>query len=85
MSLALIALCIWVVAATCIGMLPMRFHWRGAISLMVTGAPLLVWLFWVHGVWIGLVCVVAMGSILRWPALFLIRRVRRMLGVSRSG
>lgn len=85
MSLALIALCLWVVAATCVGMLPMRHHWRGAISLMATGAPLLGWIFWIHGLWIGLICVVAMASILRWPALFLIRRVGRMLGLRRSG
>ncbi len=85
MSAALILLCIWVVAATCIGMLPMRYHWRGAIGLMATGAPLLVWIFWTHGVWIGLACIVAMVSILRWPALFLIRRLGRLLGAKRSG
>ena len=85
MSLALIALCVWVVAATGIGVLPMRYHWRGAIGLMATGAPVLGWIFWVHGLWIGAICIVAMGSILRWPALFLIRRMARLFGRRRAG
>ncbi len=84
MNLSLITACAWVVAATCIGLMPMRFHWPGAIFLMIAAVPLLAWVFWVDGLLIGLVCLFAMGSILRWPTLFLIRKIGRLMGDKKS-
>ncbi|MEM1387692.1 MAG: DUF2484 family protein, partial [Pseudomonadota bacterium] len=44
--MSLIAFCIWAVAANFAGMLPSRRrHWPAAYALMVTGLPLLAWVF----------------------------------------
>jgi len=80
MSAPLILASIWAVCATVIGLLPGRFHWRGAITLMATAVPLLIWIAVAHGPWWTLGVLLAMMSILRWPVLFLARRIGRILG-----
>lgn len=69
--------CLWLIAANVIAMLPSRdHHWRAAYALIVVGIPLLGWVTWQAGpVW-GLILLGAGASILRWPLVHLLRRMR---------
>lgn len=74
MSLSLIFALGWLIAANVIGMFPSRHkHWPAAYGLITVGLPLLAWVFWQNGVWIGLLVLVAAASILRWPVRYLFR------------
>jgi hypothetical protein len=78
-----LALCLlWLIAANLIGMLPSRdLHWRAAYAMIAIGLPIWLWLVWAGGAVIGLVILIAAGSVLRWPVVYLARWLRRMLGV----
>jgi hypothetical protein len=79
MSLA--AACLWLIAANVIGMMPSRdHHWRAAYALIALGLPLLGWVVWDNGPWIGLVVLAMAASILRWPVRFLWRWIRARMG-----
>ena len=80
-----LALCLaWLIAANLIGMLPSRdYHWRAAYAMISIGLPLLGWLVWEGGLITGLVILVAAGSVLRWPVVYLARWLRRKLGAGR--
>lgn len=81
MSLPLILACLWLVVANVLAMIPSRDnHWTRAYVLMALGVPLLGWIMWEHGVWIGLLVLVAAMSLLRWPVIYLMRWVRRQVG-----
>lgn len=70
--------CLWLVVANLIAMLPSRdHHWRAAYGLIAAGIPILGWVTYEHGPWTGLLVLAAGASILRWPLVFLWRRVRR--------
>lgn len=85
MSLPLILACLWAVAANFAAMLPSRrSHWPAAWALLATAAPLLAWIFATDGFWVGLFCLVAALSILRWPALYFWRWVNRVIGIRDS-
>jgi hypothetical protein len=72
--------CIWIISAKLIAMMPTRdYHWRGAYVLAAIGLPILVFVFWQHGLWVGLVAMAAGGFVLRWPVYYLFRRIRRTL------
>ncbi|MFT4620638.1 MAG: hypothetical protein ACI9KS_000105 [Sulfitobacter sp.] len=77
----LVSLCIWVLVASVIGFAPRRFHWRGAIVLMLTAVPLLWVVYFELGPLWALGGFAAMASILRWPGLFLIRKIGRFVGL----
>ncbi|MEM1387693.1 MAG: DUF2484 family protein [Pseudomonadota bacterium] len=48
---------------------------------MISGLPLLAWVFWTEG-WIwGLLCLAAAISVLRWPAWYFWRWLNRLFGV----
>lgn len=81
MSLSLILAFGWLVLANVIGMFPSKHkHWPAAYVLIAVGVPLLGWVFWENGVWIGLIVFAAAASILRWPVRYLIRWVSTLLG-----
>lgn len=81
MSLSLILAFGWLVLANVIGMFPSKHkHWPAAYVLITVGVPLLGWVFWENGVWIGLLVFAAAASILRWPVRYLIRWVSTLLG-----
>jgi membrane-bound metal-dependent hydrolase YbcI (DUF457 family) len=74
MTLSLVAACLWAALATLIAMLPSRdHHWRAAYGLIAVGVPILGWVTYEGGPWIGLVVLAAGASILRWPLIFLWR------------
>lgn len=70
----------WVLVGTVIGLAPRRFHWRGAIVLLVTSLPLLFWIGTSAGLGWALGALAGMASILRWPLVFLFNRLRRLVG-----
>lgn len=81
MSLSLIAVCAWLVAANVLAMLPSKDnHWFRAYVLIALGLPLLGWVWWQNGIWWALAALVAGMSILRWPVRYLWRWVRRQVG-----
>ncbi|MCX7890668.1 MAG: DUF2484 family protein [Rhodobacteraceae bacterium] len=81
MSLSLLAACLWALAATVVAMLPSRdHHWRAAYVLIACGIPILGWVTFENGPWIGLLVFAAGASILRWPLIFLWRWLRRAGG-----
>ncbi len=78
MSGSLLLACLWAVTATLIAMLPSRDrHWRAAYLLIAAGVPILGWVTYQNGPWLGLIVFGAGVSILRWPLIHLWRRMRR--------
>lgn len=79
--IALVAALIWLVAANLIGMLPSKdHHWRNAYGLIAVGLPLLIWLTYENGAGWGLAFLIAAGSVLRWPLMYLWRWIRQRVG-----
>jgi hypothetical protein len=80
MNLSLILACLWVVLANLLAMLPSRDnHWRRAYLLIAVGVPLLGYVTWQNGPWIGLLALAAGISVLRWPVIYLGRWLRRQM------
>lgn len=74
MSPSLITACVWLVAANVIAMFPSKHsRWPAAYALIALGMPLLGWVFWQNGVWVGLAVLLAAASVLRWPVRYLVR------------
>jgi len=70
----------WLVLANVLGILPSKdHHWRRAYGLIAIGIPLLGYIIYENGPWIGLGFLIAALSILRWPVIYLGRWVRRIL------
>lgn len=68
MSLSLVLACLWAIAANLLAMLPSRdHHWRAACALIAAGVPLVGWVTWANGPWIGMLVLAAGVSVLRWP------------------
>lgn len=77
MSLSLVLTCLWFLVANVTAMLPSRdHHWTAAYVLFATGVPLLGWLTVEHGPVAGMVALAMGASVLRWPLIFLMRRLR---------
>ncbi|MDD9724273.1 DUF2484 family protein [Roseovarius sp. SK2] len=88
MSLSLVLACIWAVAANLLAMIPSRDnHWRRAYLLVAVGIPILGYVTWQNGPWVGLFVLAAGMSLLRWPVIYLGRWARRSVGgdVARDG
>jgi hypothetical protein len=70
--LSLILACIWAVSANVIAMFPSRnFHWPAAYVLIAVGVPILGFVTYEMGPWIGLLVLAAAASVLRWPVRYL--------------
>ncbi|KMW58053.1 UDP-N-acetylenolpyruvoylglucosamine reductase [Candidatus Rhodobacter oscarellae] len=77
MTLSLILACLWVLVASLAAMLPTRDrHWRLAYGLIAVGIPLLGYVTYQNGPWVGLLCLAAGVSVLRWPVIYLLRWLR---------
>ena len=80
MTLSLWAACLWVVLAAILAAIPSNdHHWRRAYFLIAIGVPLLGWVTYENGPWIGLATLIAGASFLRWPVIYLWRWVRRQV------
>ena len=75
--MALIALCLWVVAAWALQVVTTaKQSWPAAYGLIAVGMPLLVWL-WLSMGWVWVVVGLGvMASVLRWPLRFAWRWLR---------
>jgi uncharacterized protein DUF2484 len=81
MSLSLILAALWAIAANLLAMTPSRDnHWARAYALIAVGIPILGYVTWQNGPWIGLIVLVAAMSILRWPLYYLGRWIKARLG-----
>ena len=80
MNASIILACLWVVTASVIAMLPSkRHHWPAAYVLIAFGIPILGFVTYQNGPWLGLAAFFAGASILRWPVRYLVRWVRTRL------
>ena len=81
MNLSLILAALWALSANVTAMLPTKdYHWRAAYVLIALGIPILGYVTWQNGPWVGLIILVAGMSILRWPVIYLTRWLRRKAG-----
>ena len=81
MSWSLVLALLWLVVVNVRGMFPSRdHHWRFAYVMMVIGAPILVFVWWQHGILSALFVAVLAGWVMRWPVIYGWRWVRRKLG-----
>ncbi|MEM1429387.1 MAG: DUF2484 family protein [Pseudomonadota bacterium] len=77
MSVSLTLVCVWVLVASAVAFFPSkRHHWPHAYGLIAIGIPLLGFVTYENGPLVGLVCLIAGGSILRWPVLYAFRWMR---------
>jgi hypothetical protein len=77
MSVAMVLACLWLITANVVAMLPSRDqHWTAAYLLTAFGVPLLGWLTIEHGPVAGMLALAAGASVLRWPLIFLMRRLK---------
>jgi len=80
MTISLILACVWAILANVIAMFPSkRAHWPAACGLIVLGVPLLGYVTYENGPWIGLIVFAAGVSILRWPVIYLGRGITRSI------
>lgn len=80
MSVSLILACLWALLANVLAMLPSKDnHWRRAYWLLGLGIPLVGFVTYQNGPWIGLLVLVAGMSMLRWPMIYLGQWLRRAL------
>jgi hypothetical protein len=81
MTLSLTLACAWAILASVIAMFPSRRqHWPAAYGLIAVGIPLLGYVTYENGALVGLVVLAAGASIMRWPVVYLWRRVKRAFG-----
>ncbi len=73
--------CLWLIAANVAAMVPSKDnHWARAYVLIGIGLPLLGYIAYANGIWVGLLFLAAGMSVLRWPVIYLGRWARRILG-----
>ncbi len=69
--------CAWFILANLAAMLPSRDnHWQRAVALIVVGVPLLGWVTYQNGPWIGMLVLAGGMSVLRWPLVHMVRWLR---------
>jgi hypothetical protein len=79
MSIPLVLAALWALVANLLAMLPSRDqHWRSAYILIAVGIPIVGWITWAHGPWVGLLVLAGGMSVLRWPVIYLGRWIRRV-------
>ncbi|MHC0054102.1 DUF2484 family protein [Actibacterium sp. D379-3] len=76
MMQSLILAALWVIAASGVAFLPMRFQYVLGLVLLVLAVPLLVLLAVQHNVWIVLAALAAIVSMFRKPLFYYLRRAR---------
>ncbi|QYX55897.1 DUF2484 family protein [Roseovarius sp. SCSIO 43702] len=77
MSVSLILACLWALVANLLAMLPSRDnYWRAAYVLIALGVPIVGFVTYQNGPWVGLFVLGAGMSMLRWPVIYLGRWLR---------
>lgn len=78
--MSLIAVAVWLIVANVVAMFPSKdLHWRFAYIMIAIGVPILGWVTYENGPWVGLFALAAGGSVLRWPLIYLTRWLRRVM------
>ncbi|MFZ5962730.1 DUF2484 family protein [Thalassococcus sp. BH17M4-6] len=81
MTTSLILAFVWALAANVLAMIPSKdSHWTRAYVLIAIGIPLLGYVTYENGPWIGLLVLAAGMSVLRWPVRYLWRWVQGRFG-----
>ena len=81
MALSLTLACLWGLLANVLAMLPSKDnYWTRAYGLIVLGVPILIYVFWQHGIGLALVVLLAASWLLRWPVVYLFRWLRARIG-----
>jgi len=74
MNLSIALAAMWGVSANVLAMLPSKDnHWTRAYILIAVGIPILGFVTYQNGPWIGLIVLAAGMSVLRWPVIYLTR------------
>lgn len=77
--------CVWLVVANVLALLPSRDNlWTRAYVLISVGIPLLGYITYINGPLVGTAFLAAGCSVLRWPVVYLVRWMRRMVGKAES-
>ncbi len=78
MTVSLILAALWALIANILAMTPSKdHHWSNAYVLIGVGIPILGFVVWQHGPWIGMLVLAAGMSVLRWPVIYLGRWIKR--------
>ena len=78
MTVSLILAALWALIANILAMTPSKdHHWSNAYVLIGVGIPILGFVVWQHGPWIGMLVLAAGMSVLRWPVRYLLRYLSR--------
>lgn len=81
MSWSIILAAFWAVCANVLAMLPSKDnHWRRAYFLIALGVPILGYVTYENGPWVGLLVLLAGMSLLRWPVIYAARWLGRTFG-----
>lgn len=81
MTTSIILAALWALTANVLAVLPSRDnHWRRAYALIAVGIPILGYVTYENGPWIGLVVLLAGMSLLRWPVIHAARWLRERIG-----
>lgn len=75
MSWAVIAACLWVLAAALVALLPMRRQYAPGFVLLALVPVLAVWLSVFHGLWAGVLILLVFLSMFRKPLIYLGKRL----------
>lgn len=88
MNLSLVLACLWALVATIIAILPFKIHWPAAYLLIAIGIPILGFVTYENGPFVGLLVFAGGASMLRWPLYYLVRwfreRTNRRIGFDRE-
>ncbi len=76
MSLPLVIGCIWVLAATIVAMLPMKYQYVPGVALLVGAPALIIWIGYAHGWFFAVLGLFAFASMFRNPLIYFYRRAR---------
>lgn len=76
MSLPIVLGCLWVLAASAVAMLPMRWQYPPGIALLLAAPVLIVWLGVEHHWLVGVLAFAAFISLFRNPLRYFWRRAR---------
>ena len=85
MSASLVLAALWAIFANILAMAPSRDnHWRSAYLLIAVGVPILGFVTWQHGPWVGFLILAGAMSVLRWPVIYFGRWLKRQTGPDRG-
>lgn len=75
-NLSVVLALLWLLLSNVIAFFPSKKkHWPAAYFLMSIGLPIAIYVFYENPIWVGVLFLIAAASMLRWPLIFLLRRL----------